>query len=123
MFGAGLGGIATLSRSMSASVVPVKFWKPGIEPGGDAGVEDRQEVGAVGVERRQVGEHAGVQHRQQRGQLGPGEVLAELGVVGRAGLFHPSFMLDRDEHLVDERVAQPRHLGVRARRGRRGLVA
>ena len=28
------GGIATLSRSMSAGVLPVKFWKPGMIPAG-----------------------------------------------------------------------------------------
>jgi hypothetical protein len=28
------GGIATLSRSRSASLGPVKFWKPGISPDG-----------------------------------------------------------------------------------------
>ena len=34
MFGLAFGGIATLRRSMSASVVPVKFWKPGTIPSG-----------------------------------------------------------------------------------------
>ncbi len=47
--GLALGGIATLSRSRSAWVGPVKFWNPGIEPGRDPREEDRQQVGAVGL--------------------------------------------------------------------------
>ena len=34
MCGLAVGGIATLRRSMSASVVPVRFWNPGISPSG-----------------------------------------------------------------------------------------
>ena len=123
MCGLALGGIATLRRRMSAWVVPVKFWKPGIRPGRDAGVQDRQEVGPIGVERRQVGEHAGVEHREQRRQLGAGDVLAELGVVARSRPVPPVLQPDRDEHLVDQRVAEPRDLGERTRAGRRVLVA
>ena len=83
MCGLAVGGIATLRRSMSASVVPVRFWNPGISPVRNAGVQDRQEVGPVGVEGGEVREHPRIQHRQQGGQLGTGDVLAELGVVAR----------------------------------------
>ena len=34
MLGLALGGIATLSRSRSACVGPVKFWNPGMIPAG-----------------------------------------------------------------------------------------
>ena len=45
MFGFAAGGIAMFSRSMSAGVVPVKFWNPGMMPARDAGEQDRHEVG------------------------------------------------------------------------------
>src|SRR4029450_12874614 len=48
---------------------PGEVLEPGDQAGRYAGQEDGQEVGAVLVQRRQVGEHARVQDRQQRRQL------------------------------------------------------
>ena len=63
--------------------------EPGDQPRRDAGEQDRQQVGPVGLERGEVREHARVEHRQQLGQLGLGDVLGELGVAGVGSIrFH-----------------------------------
>ena len=116
MFGELVGGIATLSRSRSACLVPVKFWKPGISPGRDAGEQDRQQVGPVGVERGQVREHARVQHRQQRCELGALNELGEVRVVGWTRCVPLVLAAHRHDDLVEQRVARA------ARPGRTGRL-
>ena len=50
MFGVpAVGGIATFSRSMSAWVVPGEVLEARDDAAGDAGQQDRQQVGAVGL--------------------------------------------------------------------------
>ena len=66
-------------------------------------------------ERGQVREHARVEHGQQPGQLGLGDVLGELACRAAARpRFHRSFCAHRHDDLVEQRVAEPGDLGVRA---------
>ena len=86
-------------------------------PARDARQQDRLEVGAgraLLVERRQVREDPRVQDGQQVGQARVGDVGRELLVVGRRLGVPEVLLAHRDEDLVDQRVAQPGDLGVRA---------
>ena len=78
------GGIATFSRSMSAWVGPVKFWKPGMSPLGMPVSRIASRSARSAVSAGQVREHARVEHGQQLGQLGLGDVLGELRSPRRA---------------------------------------
>ena len=73
----GVGGMATLSRSMSAWTVPVKVWKyPGMTPVGMPVRRMATRSARFGVPRvvgGQVRERARVEHGQELGQLGVGE--------------------------------------------------
>ena len=106
-----------LSRSMSAWVVPVKFWNPAIRPAGMpvSRTASRSARSAV-VQRRQVGEDAGVQHRQQPRQLGLGHEAGELVVPVGTDAVPPVLLGHRDDDLVEQRVAEPRTPGSRGRR-------
>ena len=113
-FGVPDGLIATFSRSMSACVVPVKFWKPGTMPAGDAGQQDREQVGPVLLVRTQVREHAGVEDGQELGELGLRDVLRVVLVSVRSGCVPVVLAAHRDDHLVEEGVAEARDLHERA---------
>ena len=72
--------------------------------------QDRREVGAAGRLRMQRGRDAeGVaEHDLVQGadQAGSGVVLLELRVVSRRQRVPPVLVLERDQHLVDERLAE-----------------
>ena len=107
-FGLAVGGMATLSRSMSALVEPVKFWNPGTTPAGMPVSRIASQVGPRLRVRRQVREHPRVQHRQQ---LRPAPAWSTYFVEPRVLPRRPGVPLvllgHRDQHLVDQRVAEP----------------
>ena len=87
------------------------------DPGRYPGEQDRLQVGAAlaGLdERGEIGEHPGIQRRQQRRELGVGDVAGERLVVSGRQRVPQVLLAQRDENLVDERIAQSRHLPERA---------
>ena len=75
----------------------------------DAGQERRDEVGAREVGRR-LHARAAEQHLEQRRQRRIGDVVGELPVVLRLAGVEPVLVLEADDHFVDERHAEARHL-------------
>ena len=67
------------------------------------------------VERVEVREHARVQHRQQLGQLAAGRRTWRTPRRCAAAAVPVVLLPHRHEHLVEQRVAEPGHLHVRAR--------
>ena len=61
-------------------------------------------------QRGQVGKHAGVETGQQRREAGLGDVAGEQLVVRRRQRVPLVLLAERDQDLVDQRVAEPRHL-------------
>ena len=84
-------------------------------PGRQPGEQDRDEVGTGGAERREVGEHLRVEDRQQAGELGMLDVLEVAAVAGGLAAVPVVLRAERDDHLVEERVAEPRDLHPRTR--------
>ena len=89
--GLDVGGMATLSRSSSAWVVPVKFWNPGMRPAGMPVSRMASRSARSAVSAGQVGEDAGIQDRQQPRQLGLGHEAGELASRSGPTLFQRSF--------------------------------
>src|SRR6266704_2281584 len=89
----GVGAIEVFSRSMSDSTGPVKLVNPGMMPAG------------MPVSR--------MASRSARGQAGVGDVGGEPLVVGGRQRVPLVLVAERDQDLVDQRVAEPRHLAER----------
>ncbi len=76
----------------------------------DAGEEDGEQVRPVLRVRGQAGEDARVEHGQQGGELGPGDPVRVGPVPARRCVVPRVLAGHRDEHLVEQGVAQSGHL-------------
>ena len=99
---------------MSAWVVPVNVENvERHDARRDAREQDRLEVRARLRVRRQVGERARVEDVQQSRQFGVGDAVHVVLVLGRWRRVPLVLLGERHEHLVEQRVAESRHLHVR----------
>ena len=94
--------------------LPGEVLEAGDDAGGDAGEQDREQVGPVRVQGGEVREHAGIEHGQQLGQLGPSHVLRVVLVPVRGRRVPAVLATHRHDDLVEERVAETRDLHERS---------
>ncbi len=87
---------------MSACVVPVKFWKPGMMPPGMPVSRIARRSARSALNAARFGNTPGVQHRQELGRARGGRRTARSPCPSRDRVaFHWSFLAHRHDHLVE----------------------
>ena len=100
---------------MSASVLPVKFWKPGTTPDGiPVSRIATRSARSAGQHRRGSGTRPGTAPAAAVASSGCFTYCANCLVAARVGRVPQVLLAERDDHLVEQRVAEPRDLHPRA---------
>src|SRR4029078_2123447 len=106
-----IGGARYLQPQHGRRPRPGEVLEPGHDPGRNPGEQDRVEVRPVLRVAGEVREQPGVEDGQVRRELGLVEIRLDLaGVVDRVDGVPAVLVPDVDDDLVEERVAETRHL-------------